>query len=76
MAQKVIQLVQIGEYSSTKHEFLFSENLNHFSHLESDNVELAKTYSSYGPTMALIWSQKFNIEYSSIWYALLSSKKF
>ena len=45
MAQKVIQLVQIGEYSSTKHKFLFSENLNHFSHLESDNVELAKTYS-------------------------------
>ena len=26
--------------------------------------------------MALIYPNKFNIEYSSIWYALLSSKKF
>ena len=45
MAQKVIQLVQIGEYSSTTHDFLFSENFYHFSHLESDNVELTKTWS-------------------------------
>ena len=45
MAQKGTQLVQIGEHSSIKHGFLFSEYLSHFSHLESDNVELAKTWS-------------------------------
>ena len=57
MAQKVVQLVQIGEYSSTKHEFLFSENLSHFSHLESKILwkqpkkgpDLAQTWHLYGP---------------------------
>ena len=37
-----------------------------------DIVEIAKTWPQYGPDMAILWYQKFNIkEYSSIWDAWL-----